>query len=470
MVNLSMGFIMILCYVPIVLVMFFWLYPGEWKNKKYLFGVRNREEFQKGETAEKIEEIAKRIRKEVFWVMMISCILAVLLLFIPGMTAMMIAYTVFILLGLFLFYLPYVKGNSELKSIKKQIGIEAKEGIKYADLKSIQASRALNIGILFFPVAVSALECVFSLLYDLRIINIGRGLYQGSYIMTILTGTFLFTSFCFIPGALMMDRMRNEVISKDSDVNVNYNRAKKKIWADVWTAFLWINAAAMAGCIAGFLMDFPELFFVWGCGIYLLVFFAAIALLAGKFSSLNKLYSFDALPDDDDDHWIFGMLYYNRKDGRLNVEKRSGIGMTVNMAHPVGKLILGFAALCLIASIVALVLSGVMENTKIDLRMEDGAIVCHHLRDEYRIELTDIREITFENDMTALRMRKMNGFESEDLRKGTFAVQGERSCRVFLDLKAGCCIRIVTDKGIYYISDATGEETAAFYRLVQKGD
>lgn len=43
---------------------------------------------------------------------------------------------------------------------------------------------------------------------------------------------------------------------------------------------------------------------------------------------------------NDDSHWIWGMLYFNSSDPSLFVEKRVGIGFTINMARPAAWLIL----------------------------------------------------------------------------------------------------------------------------------
>jgi uncharacterized membrane protein len=39
---------------------------------------------------------------------------------------------------------------------------------------------------------------------------------------------------------------------------------------------------------------------------------------------------------DDDDQWLMGMIYYNRNDPSLWVEKRFGVGWTVNAGHSIG--------------------------------------------------------------------------------------------------------------------------------------
>ncbi|WP_019635167.1 DUF1648 domain-containing protein [Paenibacillus fonticola] len=40
------------------------------------------------------------------------------------------------------------------------------------------------------------------------------------------------------------------------------------------------------------------------------------------------------VPVNDDDYWKLGMFYYNPNDPSLSVEKRVGIGWTINFAHP----------------------------------------------------------------------------------------------------------------------------------------
>lgn len=43
--------------------------------------------------------------------------------------------------------------------------------------------------------------------------------------------------------AVWMDRQPVSVISTDSDVNINYARAKKNLWKNFWLIFCWLNTA-----------------------------------------------------------------------------------------------------------------------------------------------------------------------------------------------------------------------------------
>lgn len=55
---------------------------------------------------------------------------------------------------------------------------------------------------------------------------------------------------------------------------------------------------------------------------------------------------------DDDDKYILGSLYYNKKDPCLMVEKRIGVGWTVNLAHPLGKVLMIVPFIIIVAMII----------------------------------------------------------------------------------------------------------------------
>lgn len=48
----------------------------------------------------------------------------------------------------------------------------------------------------------------------------------------------------------------------------------------------------------------------------------------------------DTVNEDDDSHWIGGIFYFNREDPSFLVEKRFGVGWTVNFARPAGYLLI----------------------------------------------------------------------------------------------------------------------------------
>lgn len=59
----------------------------------------------------------------------------------------------------------------------------------------------------------------------------------------------------------------------------------------------------------------------------------------------------DELYKDDDDNWILGGMYFNRNDPAWMVEKRRGIGWTVNFANPKAWLAIGGLVIFIIVNV-----------------------------------------------------------------------------------------------------------------------
>ncbi|OPJ56080.1 DUF1648 domain-containing protein [Alkalithermobacter paradoxus] len=59
---------------------------------------------------------------------------------------------------------------------------------------------------------------------------------------------------------------------------------------------------------------------------------------------------------DDDNYWKLGLFYYNPDDPSLWIEKRFGIGWTVNFAHPIG-IVFGIATIIILIVSIILVLN-----------------------------------------------------------------------------------------------------------------
>ena len=160
------------------------------------------------------------------------------------------------------------------------------------------------------------------------------------------------------------------------------------------------------------------------------------------------------------------MFYYNPNDRKLNVDKRVGVGMTINMAHPVGKIITGFGVLTIVFSILALIWIGMMSVTPIDIIETDDYVICHQLWDEYKIAKNEIASVEY-GDFKDLRATRTAGTGMENVAKGTWSVNGEAGCRLYLNPQVGKYVKIKTETRTYYISENTSEETSALYESLK---
>ncbi|WP_334074685.1 MULTISPECIES: DUF1648 domain-containing protein [Paenibacillus] len=91
--------------------------------------------------------------------------------------------------------------------------------------------------------------------------------------------------------------------------------------------------------------------------VFIVLFAAILSFITGQGGSrLGRKQGPSAVqPANDDRYWKLGGLYYNPQDPSIFVEKRMGIGWTLNFAHPVGWIILGGV---LIVIAVAAIISG----------------------------------------------------------------------------------------------------------------
>ena len=458
---------MFLCVVVTALIMFALIYPRNWREKKLILGLKNRDEFREGSAEQTVDRIVKKRRLQAGVTVICICAIAVFLFLMRKITLLTTVWVAFLFIALILLILPYILGNRDLKAVKRMLGLGKEVGVSYVDLSSAGAIHALKPMRIWIPTLLGLVPVVIALLTDLKILSPGKSTNAGMFIMTSVTGIGWLVGVLMLVFAYVFDDLKNEVISKDSDVNANYNRAKKKNFADMFVMFSWINTAVIICSLAAMLFVLPDTGLIVGAIVYLIAMFACVALFVRRSKMIDARYEKEmTLLADDDDHWILGLFYYNPNDSRLTVEKRVGVGATVNAGHPVGKVIMGLCGLVLIGVIAMLVWLGLGEATPMKLSAKDGTVVCHHLKDDYVIKIADIQSVEYGEGIDELRLVRNVGTGTATMQKGNFSVKGENGCKVFLWVESGNYIKIVTAEDTYYINGGTPEETKEVYEAI----
>ncbi len=463
------GLIMFICIVPAMYICYALVYPKNWKAKKMVFGVKNRKEYKEGETKGEIDQIVTRYRKWAFYIVIASTVISVVLLFMKGLVLQTTIWTIFIMLAMLAVNIPYVLGNKDMKALKHRLGLVTEPGVNLVDLTNAGAVHALKPVSIWLPNICGAVLTLIALLMDLQVIRIGDNRAAGSFLMTITTASFWICSMLLLVLAYVFDNLKNEVISADSTVNANYNRARKKNMADFFVQFSWGNFVYMLSVLAAFVFLKSNSVLLIAVGAFMILIFLAMVLFVAKEKKIEARYEKDmTMLEDDDDLWIAGLFYYNPKDKRLNVEKRVGVGGTVNLAHPGGKVVMAILVLSIVLTVLSLVWMGQMEGTPIRLITEDGKLICHQLRDEYVIPFDEIASAEFGEDITEHSVMRISGVGMDNLLKGNFSVDND-NCKVFLAPEGKAYIRLTTTDGqVYYVSGATAEETKAAYAALGK--
>ena len=460
--------VMLAIMVPTAIILFFYEYPKKWKDRKLIFGVRNREEFKNTDVASKVDAITGRCRRHAGIILIISFAIMGLMCLIPDFTLRMVVWTIFIMIDIVLLIVPFSRGNIEMKSLKREIGINSK-GLSYSEFTNAGTIHALKISRVVIPCIVGFIIVGAALFYDLGIYSFGSITSSGDLMITEMLAAFLFVGIIMIPIAVIFDRMRNEVISEDSDINANYNRAKKKNWADTNVFIVWVNTIFIALAFLGMVFFQTETASIAAIIAYMLLIIGGLGLFVRKNLAIERRYRKEtSIEADDDDYWILGSIYYNPDDKRLNVEKRAGIGATINMAHPVGKVIGVIMVLALIGALIVMVWIAVLSKTPTSLKYEDGRIVCHQMRDDYVIPADSVEDMIMLSGTKELDMFRVSGYSMDPVYKGNFTVEGEKGCKIFLNTEVDVYLRFTYDGKTYYVNGGTAEETEKVYQYFIK--
>ena len=343
--------VMFICIVPSVFMMYVLGFSSNPGRKKMIMGVRDNPKFHEGEAAKKFDEIVGSARKAGLIITVLVILISVILLCLPVNDGTILAWVLLAFAMLIFTAVPYGKANTELKTLKKELGI-TKSGVTYADLTSTNTVHALKLPWIILPNVLALIAAAAAILIDLGVI--GTGTASGKYELTTMSMSLLFVAILFVPIAVLMDNTRNIVISRDSSINANYNRAKKKTWADLFTAVSWANALCLIANVILMVFTNSETALMAGILGYTAVLMVIVALGVISQKRVEERYTRDTELEliDDDDAWILGMFYYNKNDTRLNVEKRLGFGATINLAHPAGMVIGVISALIIIGSLI----------------------------------------------------------------------------------------------------------------------
>ncbi|MCH5270895.1 MAG: hypothetical protein J1E83_09125 [Lachnospiraceae bacterium] len=446
---MSIKIIMLVLMYPVVFILYFVLKNEAVSAKNLSYGVSlTGEQCQ----APEVQGIHAAYKRQMLHIFLFMFLIQVPALFIPWISVYITFELVWTFANVIAFCLPFAQANRKLKLLKQEKGWKkAEEGQLTAEIKSAGKIRKVKFS-QFAP------PCILSLVILIGALIKFYG--ERLWALSICIGSLAFITPLFYAIAVWMDRMSTLVISTDSEVNVNYARAKKKLWRDFWLANAWINTLYTAAMLftMGWQGGIGGLFLP-ATAAYLVAVTALLFWIVNKKRKLDISYKdyMDAPILDNDDNWIWGMLYYNPRDKHIMVEKRCGVGTTVNMARPVGKAMIGLTVLALLLSLYACGWTVLLEFTPINLSVGNGYLQASQMKEDYSIPLEAMENLMMLEELPHLS--KVNGTGMDNLLKGTFRIPEEGRCEVFLNPQNTLFIRFEYAGETYYMSGYDDEET-----------
>ncbi len=456
-----MNIIFSICLYPVILILWIVFKKSGKNTKRFVFGVKLTKE-------QKESDEVKRIHKEYdrnFWILLVATIWIPLLAFaFDKVSVQFTIWMVWFLAVLVIMMIPYGKANNQVKAYKGE-NVEEENLVQYIELRSV---RTLKFSELVLPIVLSFLGPVY-LLIAANVMNLEE--YQrtnylaegGTYLVIAVLSIIL--ALC----AIWMDKGRTLVINGDSDVNMNYSRAVKKMWKNFWMFAVYTNAAVALFSSVASVFEFHSFMIFLCLTIAETVVFIIVAVYACmKKKAIEEAYEskFEIkLPTDQDNHWIWGMFYYNPHDKNTLVEKRFGIGMTTNMARK-GGIISGIIGLLALIWIPFFCVYMIMEDyTPTHLIYRDNQVICRHLKDEYTIDVEDIISVEIVKELPEHRSKTF-GTATDYYEKGVFRAK-EGNFTEFVILSYDTFLKITTEDNVYYINGNSEEETCEIYNMIQ---
>jgi hypothetical protein len=171
---------------------------------------------------------------------------------------------------------------------------------------------------------------------------------------------------------------------------------------------------------------------------------------------------------DDDDYWKDGIWYNNPSDSNTEVEKRIGIGTTLNMATTFGKwFVYGLTAfvIVIVISVSAFIL--LSDIITPDLQISNSqSIKINAIGDSTSFKVSDIQDVTLMNELP--KGYKINGAATSVYARGTFKLEGYGRTKVYIftDKPPYIAIRL-SDSCIFY-NEKDKNETLNIYNKLKK--
>lgn len=418
---------------------------------------------------ESLKEIERQWSVEMKRNILITALIPFTAFLIPYVSIQIAIWSLWCFVLIVLLEYPFVKANAKVREIKRVRGWYHPEKTEaYVEMKAAGEVRRVRGKTFFVPFAASLMAV--GLVYGLCLIENGlmknKGYVEDFGIVILM---FALLNLLIWGIAQWMDKQKTEVISTQSDVNINYARAKKNIWKDFWLQSSWVTTGYVWVCAISLVLQKRfDLAVLAGSIVYSLVLICLLFPVIKKLREVESCYEKDRdifQEADDDRYWIWGMLYYNPKDKHTMVTMRNGMGTTINMATKMGKIwwlvsVIGILSVPILCGWVIF-----EEFTPISLSVKENTIYAEHLKLEYELPFEEIETVTLVEKLPS--MVKSVGSGMPTLKKGSFRVKetGER-CKLFLNPQNGRFIRLELEGEIYYLSGSSDEETMEVYEML----
>ncbi len=452
-----LNIILFVCFIPIPFILYFVLRNEARPKKNIILGVTLPLE------ARQNSSVAAVIKKYI--TCQTAALIAVLLLaspmvFINSTAVMMTWYFCWLIIVLTLPNILFIQSNKALKALKRENGwFGESTGLVLVDVKlALTPQKALNIWLFIPPVLLSLIP-----ISDAVLTRRGSDDF-GPLILVYVTFAVMTTGFYFVYRLIF--HQKAEVVDENTPVNAALTQVRRYNWGKCWLFVTWLTGLYSLVIwlfgLNGIVMPIASVVYT----IVLLAFFMNAEFKTRNVQQRLTSESGRSVYTDDDDHWLFGMLYNNPNNRHFIVNRRTGIGTTINVAMPAGKILITFTFLLILALPILGLQMIQTEATPVTLKATDTEIISTHRRTTYEIPFADIQSAYLLSELPdGIRT---NGVGMDTLLKGHFSFDGIGPCRVCLNPQVPPFLVVTTTAGTFILGASDEETTLEVFDVLSK--
>ena len=364
-----------------------------------------------------VQELCARFRRRLDRMCLVLTAALVPALFLPWMSLDCL-YSFVWLLFLVLPYWLFGRANGELKALKRCRGWQtAGAGQTVAEMPPARPPRRLSRAWFWPPLVLSVLPVLSVFLDDWDPawqVVLGATAFTG----LLMTGL----SLVFYP---LVYRQRLDALDGDTTLTAALTRVRRYNWTKFWLLCSWLTAGySLAVWLCWGSMAW---YIIWNIVYALALIWASLQTEFAARRAQRRLTEGRTRPPevDEDDRWIWGLFYCDPHDGHTFVNQRIGMGMSMNLAKPLGKGMMAFSVLVLAAMPLLGVWLVVEEFSPLRLGLQSQTVVAQQAFTTYRVPVAELEEVRLLEELPPAS--RIAGTAMDRLLKGSFSMEGEKA-------------------------------------------
>jgi len=351
--DLTISFILIIL-LPIFIIMTFIPY---WTRKTESFGVSIPEDVYDDRN---IQSLRKNYTYRMIILSIIHIVALLLLFLLTDITeqTLIIVYTSSIFIYLIVSFFIYLTFHRQMKQLKQDEGwFQKRKQQTYIHMKFRDQKLTVSHFLFIIPFIIALITMGWTLMnyeffpskipmnYSLtgEVTNWAEKSYRT---VLFLPSTQIVLTIIFVVVNIAISQAKQQVSSTNPEESLRRN----VIFRRRWSIFLFLASIALT---LMFTVAQLSLVYQIPSSLLMVIFIVTIFSIIGgsvilsittgqggsriKFASSTR---HDIIDRDDDEHWKLGQFYFNKDDPALFVEKRFGIGWSINHARPAAWLLI----------------------------------------------------------------------------------------------------------------------------------